>query len=87
MSVKSSLDLKIERLQRELKEAKAFKSKEARKERNGQLITLGILIEAKYKSLDTVEQNKLKAWASDELSGRNLERAKAVFLRLDAKTL
>ena len=79
----TQLDKRIERLEKELKNAKAQKQGQARKERNGQLMAFGILLETKYKMLATEEKNKIKLWASDLLNGRNLERAMAGFARLD----
>lgn len=79
----SQLDKRIERLEMELKNAKAQKQGQARKERNGQLMAFGILMEEKYKRLPTEERTKFRQWASDLLDGRNLDRATAGFSRLD----
>lgn len=82
----TQLDKRIERLEKELKNAKAQKQGQARKERNGQLMAFGILLETKYKMLTTEEKNKIRQWAADLLEGRNLERAMASFARLDSVT-
>ena len=79
----TQLDKRIERLEKELKNAKAQKQGQARKERNGQLMAFGILMEEKYKKLPTEERNKFKQWATDLLEGRNIERAMAGFSRLE----
>ncbi|MGL4334433.1 MAG: hypothetical protein ACRCSC_05150 [Lactococcus garvieae] len=68
------LDKKIARLEAELKNAKATKTKEARKERNGQLMALGILIEnqAKLKKIP----DELKFWLKEAAESQPDERIK-----------
>lgn len=78
---KTALDKKIARLEAELKNAKASKSKEARKERNNQLMAFGIMLEKKYRSLDKNEQTKIKEWA-ESLDERNKSRVLAGLARL-----
>ena len=81
--MKTSLDDKIARLEAELKNAKAEKTQENRKERNNQLMAFGILLETKYKSLSEAEQANIKAWV-EILDERNKTRALAGFSRLDS---
>lgn len=80
--MKISLDEKIARLEGELKNAKAEKTQEQRKERNNQLMAFGFLLETKYKTLSETEQAKIKAWV-EILDERNKARALAGFSRLD----
>lgn len=79
----TALDKRIERLTKDLKNAKAMKQGEERKIRNGQLIAFGILLEQKYQKLPIEEQTKIKTWAKELLEGRNLERALEGFSRLE----
>ena len=79
---RTTIDDKIARLEAELKTAKASKSKEARKERNSQLVSFGIMLETKYKELTPIGREKLKTWAST-LDERNKEKVLAGFERLD----
>lgn len=79
---RTTLDQKIAKLEAELKEAKASKSKEARKERNNQLISFGIMLERKYKSLDAEGREKICSWA-ESLDARNKTRVQAGFARLE----
>lgn len=83
---KTALDKKIARLEAELKNAKASKSKEARKERNNQLMAFGIMLELLYKNpnMTTIGQDKIKSWAN-KLDERNKKRVLAGFARLDAE--
>ena len=79
---KTSLENKIARLEADLKEAKAMRHSEARKDRNVQLIAFGIMLEAKFNNLPLAEREKVRSWA-DGLYKRNRERALAGFARLD----
>lgn len=81
---RTSIEDKIARLEAELKNAKAQKSKAARTERNNQLMSFGIMLEMKYKSLPESERVKIRAWA-EMLDERNQTRAKAGFARLEEK--
>ena len=76
------LDAKIARLEAELKNAKAEKTKEARLERNSQLIAFGIGLELRYKSLSPLEREEIKNWFT-ELDERNKARAFIGFSRLE----
>lgn len=78
----TTLDKKIARLEAELKNAKASKSKEARKERNNQLMAFGIMLEQRYKNGLKEEREKIRSWV-DVLEERNKDRCLAGFLRLD----
>lgn len=82
---RTTLDQKIAKLEAELKDAKASKTKEARKERNNQLISFGIMLERKYKSLDAEGREKIQAWA-ENLDARNKARVQAGFARLEEET-
>lgn len=82
--VQTALDAKIERLQKELKETKAAKGKAERKERNGQLIAGGVLIEQFYKTATPEQLEPLKNVAK-LLDERNRQRTVAMFARLDAE--
>lgn len=79
---RNTIDEKIAKLEAELKNAKATKSKVARKERNNQLVAFGIMLEQKYKNLPEAEQVKIRGWA-DSLDERNKARVKAGFSRLE----
>lgn len=79
---RTTLDQKIAKLEAELKNAKASKSKEARQERNNQLMAFGIMLEAKYKAIPETERAKMRGWA-DGLDERNKSRVLAGFARLD----
>lgn len=83
LMVQTSLDAKIERLQKELKETKAAKVVAARKERNGQLIGFGVLMEQLYKSSTPDQRENLRKKAIDLLDDRNKTRALEGFDRLD----
>lgn len=82
----TSLDAKIERLQKELKEIKAAKSRAERKERNGQLIAFGVLIEQIFKTATPDQRESLKKKAADLLDDRNRDRAMTGFDRLNDAT-
>lgn len=81
--VQTALDTKIERLQKELKEAKAAKNMAERKERNGQLFSFGVMIEKKYKMASPEQKEVLRKEAAELLDDRNRDRAMAGFDRLD----
>lgn len=83
----TALDSKIERLQKELKEAKAAKSVAARKERNGQLFSFGVMIEKKYKMASPEQKEALRKEVAELLDDRNRDRALKGFDRLDIESL
>ena len=58
-------------------------NREARKERDGQLIAWGIMVEAKYRNAAPEHRERLISAARDFLKDRNLSRALAGFARLD----
>ena len=82
------LEQQVEKLEAELKEKKAQISREKRKERGGQLVALGIMVEAAFKRLTPGEKTKLRGWA-EPLDARNNQRVLAAFERLglEEKTL
>ena len=79
------LEKQVEKLEAELKEKKAQISREKRKERGGQLIALGIMVEVAFTGLTPEGKAKLRAWA-DPLDARNKQRVLAAFERLEPKT-
>ncbi|MDL2216891.1 hypothetical protein LJB81_04090 [Desulfovibrio sp. OttesenSCG-928-M14] len=81
---RTTLDQKIAKLEAELKNAKAAKSKEARTERTGQLVSVGIMIEQVYKAFSKSEREKMRSWA-ERLDNRNKTRAQAFFDRVEAE--
>lgn len=80
--MKTQLDKKIEKLEAELKKAKAKKMQTSRQERNGQLVSLGILIERNFKTLSATEKEKLRG-LSEALDERNRARCLAAFSRFE----
>ena len=58
-------------------------SKEARKERTGQLIAWGIMVESRYRNAVPEHRERLISAAREFLKDRNLSRALAGFVRLD----
>jgi len=88
--VKKSLDEILAKEKKELDELKnKIQKKESRynqrlrKERNGQLIALGVLVEMLYKVADSAARSKWLKQAGTVLKDRNLERVVAAFTRLD----
>ena len=77
----SRLEKQVEKLEAELKEKKAQISREKRKERGGQLVALGIMVEVAFKGLTLEGKAKLRAWA-EPLDARNKQRVLAAFERL-----
>ena len=77
----SRLAKQVEKLEAELKEKKAQISREKRKERGGQLVALGIMVEVAFKGLTPEGKAKLRAWA-EPLDARNKQRVLAAFERL-----
>lgn len=78
----SRLEKQVEKLEAELKEKKAQISREKRKERGGQLVALGIMVEAAFKRLGPAQKTMLRGWA-ESLDARNKQRVLAAFERLD----
>ena len=75
------LEKQVEKLEAELKEKKAQISREKRKERGGQLVALGIMVEVAFKGLTPEGKAKLRSWA-EPLDARNKQRVLAAFERL-----
>ena len=61
-------------------------NKEARKERDGQLIAWGIMVEARYRNASPDLREHIISTTREFLKDRNLSRALAGFVRLDAET-
>lgn len=62
-------------------------TKEARHERNGQLIVWGIMSELTYQKGDAATRQRMKTAAASLLKGRDLDRALAGFARLDGEMI
>ena len=60
-------------------------NKEARKERDGQLIAWGIMVEARYRNATPDLREHIISTTRELLKDRNLSRALAGFVRLDAE--
>ena len=78
------LEKQVERLEAELKEKKAQISREKRKERGGQLVALGIMVETAFKTAAPGQKTMLRGWA-EKLDARNKQRVLAAFERLNAE--
>lgn len=75
---------RIEQLQARIAKEKARLNDAARKERTGQLVAAGVLMELIYKSADFDGRKRISEKAETHLTDeRNLNRVKAMFLRLD----
>lgn len=75
--------LKIAQLKAKLQKEQAKLQTSQRKERNGQLIVFGVMVEELYKIATPEQRESWKNKAEQTLTGRNLERAWAGFARLD----
>lgn len=80
---RTSLEEKRAQLEAALKETNAKISRQARKERNSQLMSFGIMLETKYKTLPETERAKIRAWA-ENLDARNESRVLVGFSRLES---
>ena len=80
--ITTRLEKQVEKLEAELKGKKAQISQEKRKERGGQLIALGIMVELAFKGLTPEGKNKLRGWV-EPLDARNKQRVLAAFERLE----
>lgn len=76
---------KIAQLKAKLQKEESLLNHSRRKERNGQLVVMGVLVEMLYKSSDQAEQNQWREKAKKHLQDRNLSRALAAFDRLDSQ--
>lgn len=75
---------RIEQLQTRIAKEKARFNDAARKERTGQLVAAGVLMELIYKAADSEGRKRIFEKAEKHLSDdRNLKRVKAMFLRLE----
>ena len=75
--------LRLQRQKQKLAQKAAALNKEARKERTGQLIAWGIMVEAMYRNAAPEQRKRLISAAREFLKDRNLSRALAGFVRLD----
>ena len=75
------LEKQVEEQETKLKEKKAQISREKRKERGGQLVALGIMVEVAFKRLPPAQKAMLRSWA-EPLDARNKQRVLAAFERL-----
>ena len=62
-------------------------NREARKERDGQLIAWGIMVEARYRNATPAMREHIISTTREFLKDRNLSRALAGFVRLDGEIL
>lgn len=74
---------RIAQLKAQLQKEEARLSKDKRKERDGQLIAFGVLVEEMFKSGDETARKKWIDGAKKHLKERNLARAIAGFERLN----
>ena len=81
----SRLEKQVEKLEAELKEKKAQVACGKRKERGGQLIALGIMVELAFPRLTLESKSRLQGWA-EQLDPRNKQRVLAAFERLSSET-
>ena len=77
--------LSLQRQKQKLAQKAAALNKEARKERTGQLIAWGIMVEAQYRNASPDQKERLISAAREFLKDRNLSRALAGFARLDGE--
>ena len=75
--------LSLQRQKQKLAQKAAALNKEARKERSGQLIAWGIMVESRYRNAAPEHRKRLISAAREFLKDRNLSRALAGFARLD----
>ena len=75
--------LSLQRQKQKLAQKAAALNKEARKERTGQLIAWGIMVEAQYRNATPDQRERIVSAARKLLQDRNLSRALAGFARLD----
>ena len=75
------LEKQVEKMEAELKEKKAKMASEKRKERGGQLVALGIMIELVFRRMGPAEKARVQGWA-EQLDPRNKQRALTAFARL-----
>lgn len=73
---------KIAQLKAKLQKEEARFNQEKRKERNGQLVAFGVLVEELFKTGDEASRQKWIDGAKKHLKDRNLDRVLAGFERL-----
>ena len=73
---------RIAQLKAQLQKEEARLSKDKRKERDGQLIAFGVLVEEMFKAAEPENRQKWIDGAKKHLKDRNLTRALAGFERL-----
>lgn len=73
---------KIAQLKARLQKEEARLNQDKRKERNGQLVACGVLVEEMFKAGDEIARQKWIDGAKKHLKDRNLDRALACFERL-----
>ena len=73
----------LQRQKEKLAQKAAALNKEARKERDGQLIAWGIMVEARYRNATPDLREHIISTTRELLKDRNLSRALAGFARLD----
>ena len=77
---------KIAQLQARIEKEKALLNSAARKERTGQLVSAGVLLELIYTNTTAEGREKIKSQAEKYLKdNRNLQRTRAMFERLDGR--
>lgn len=83
---KETREEKIARLKAQLQKEEYRLKEDSRKERNGQLVALGVLVEQMFKVGDNASRQKWEEGAKKHLEGRNLERVLAAFERLEKES-
>lgn len=74
---------KIAQLKAQLQREEALLRKNQRKERDGQLIVMGVLVEELFKEASEIERARWIEKAKQKFKDRNLTRALAFFERLE----
>lgn len=75
---------RIAQLKAQLQKEQSRQNTEIRKERNGQLIALGVYMEEAFKKGNEDKRKKIIEDVENNLTGRNLERALKAFKRLSS---
>ena len=75
------LEERAKKLEASLRQTKARISKEKQQERNGQLVSIGILFEQNFSKMTPDEKAKWKT-SADSLDARNKSRVLAAFQRM-----
>jgi len=81
MSMTTRLEERAKKLEASLRQTKARISKEKRQERNGQLVSIGILFEQSFEKMTPDEKANWKKRA-DSLDARNKSRVLTAFQRM-----